>query len=407
MKDAIKNQDVCRIKVLCIFESFSCAGGVEQMGLVLAKFIDRDKFSLNFCCINDKKGPFGKKIEQLGFNIYDLKTLCTLNPINNLKIIWKLYRLFKRERPQVVQTYDMKPNLLGRIAAKWAGILVVIATEVLEPDQRESRKFYSFGHKIKTISWPVMNWLNIWLHKYSDKVIVLSEKARKYREGNTNSNKFETIYSVFDMESFRDQLDTALSSTVLKGQHPVIVAVARMDPVKGHINLLKAMPEVLARFSTARLLLIGDGPHKEVLKKNVREMNLNNTVEFKGYVENLPMQLSSADIFVLPTLSEGFPITIMEAMAMELPVVASRVGAISELVLNKQTGILVEPGNPEALADAIIYLLSHPDDAKKMGHAGRDRIHSIFHPKKGIEQMESLYERLVIEKTPENHHPAA
>lgn len=377
------------------------------MGLVLAKFIDRDKFSLDFCCINDKNGPFGKKIEQMGFNIYDLKTICNLNLKNNLKIIWNLYHLFKRERPQVVQTYDMKPNLLGRIAAKWAGIPVVIATEVIEPDQRESRKFYSLGHKIKTISWPVMNRLNIWLHNYSDKVIVLSEKARKYREGKNNSGKFETIYSVFDMDSFMGKSDTALITDVLKGEQPVIVVVARMDPAKGHINLFKAMPKVLARFAAARLLLIGDGPHKDVLKDNVREMNLDNAVEFKGYVENLPMELSAADIFVLPTLSEGFPITIMEAMAMELPVVSSRVGAISELVLDKQTGLLVEPENPEALADAIIYLLSHPDDAKKMGQAGRDRIHSVFHPKKGIEQMESLYERLVIEKTPKEHHPAA
>jgi len=407
MNETIKSRDAHRIKVLCIFESFSCAGGVEQMGLVLAKFIDRDKFCLDYCCINEKNGPFGKKIEQMGFKIYDLKTICNLNPMNNLKILWRLYHLFKRERPQVVQTYDMKPNLLGRIAAKCAGIPVVIATEVLEPDQRESRRFYSLSHKIKTISWPVMNRLNILLHKYSDKVIVLSEKARKCRVGKNNSNKFETIYSVFDMESFRGQSGAVLNSIVPKGQQPVIVTVARMDPAKGHINLLKAMPSVLERFAAARLILIGDGPYKEVLKKYVMEMNLNNAVEFKGYVENLPMQLSSSDIFVLPTLSEGFPITIMEAMAMDLPVVASRVGAISELVLDKQTGILVEPENPEALDDDIIDLLSHPDDAKKMGQAGRDRIHSMFHPKKGIEQMEALYERLVIEKNPNNNCPAA
>jgi glycosyltransferase involved in cell wall biosynthesis len=403
----MKNEHAGRIKVFCIFESFTFAGGVEQMGLVLAKFLEKDKFDLNFCCLNDKNGPFGTKIENLGFHIYDFKILCNLNVMNIAKIIWKLYRLFKKERPQVVQTIDMKPNLLGRVAAKLAGVPVIIATEVLEPDQKESRKFYSLGEKVKTLSWPIMNTLNVWLHHYSDKVIVLSERARNYREKEINSGKLEKIYSLFDLESFSKQRDTTMNNTVLKRHQPTIAVVARLDHAKGHVNLIKAMPKVLAIFPAIRLLLIGEGPYKETLKKTVSDMNLIDTVIFAGYVESLPETLSSATMFVLPTLSEGCPLTIMEAMALELPVIASSVGAIPELVLNKHNGILVPPGDPNALADAIIHLLSHPDEAKKMGQKGKERIHAIFHPKKGIEQIESLYERLVFEKNPENHHAAA
>ena len=159
-----------------------------------------------------------------------------------------------------------------------------------------------------------------------------------------------------------------------------IVWVGRMVEVKGLVYLFSAMRIIVSSYPNSKLTLMGDGPLKDKLERLAGEMSLTANITFMGYVKYslLPQYLKGADIFVLPSLSEGFPVAIPEAMAACKPVVASNVGGIPDVVTDGVTGFLVAPENPEQLADKIVYLIEHPEEGERMGKAGRKLVEERF-----------------------------
>jgi glycosyltransferase involved in cell wall biosynthesis len=155
---------------------------------------------------------------------------------------------------------------------------------------------------------------------------------------------------------------------------------------KGIKNLVQAMPRILTTMPKVMLVVVGDGPERDRLKEEVRRLGLSGNVIFAGKVaENKLLRLYEiSDVFVLPAIvdsdgnTEGLGVVLLEAMSTQKPVVASRVGGIPEVVVHKQTGILVEPGNPDELARAITYLLKNDQTSVKMGRKGRQRAEQIF-----------------------------
>jgi glycosyltransferase involved in cell wall biosynthesis len=155
---------------------------------------------------------------------------------------------------------------------------------------------------------------------------------------------------------------------------------------KGIKNLVQAMPRILTTMPKVMLVVVGDGPERDRLKEEVRRLGLSGNVIFAGKVaENKLLRLYEiSDVFVLPAIvdsdgnTEGLGVVLLEAMSTQKPVVASRVGGIPEVVVHKQTGILVEPGNPDELARAITYLLKNDQISVKMGRKGRQRAEQIF-----------------------------
>ena len=159
-----------------------------------------------------------------------------------------------------------------------------------------------------------------------------------------------------------------------------IVWVGRMVEVKGLVYLFSAMRIIVSDYPNSKLTLIGDGPLKNKLEWLAGEMSLTENITFIGYVKNtaVPQYLKEADIFVLPSLSEGFPVVIPEAMAAGKPIVASNVGGIPDAVTEGVTGFLVAPENAELLAEKIIYLIEHPEVRVSMGKAGRKKVEERF-----------------------------
>jgi len=159
-----------------------------------------------------------------------------------------------------------------------------------------------------------------------------------------------------------------------------IVWVGRMVEVKGLEYLFSAMRIIVSSYPNSKLTLIGDGPLKDKLERLAGEMSLTEYISFMGYVKNTEVSqyLKEADIFVLPSLSEGFPVVIPEAMAAGKPIVASNVGGISDAVTDGVTGFLVAPENAELLAEKIVYLIEHPEMRVSMGKAGRKKVEERF-----------------------------
>ena len=148
----------------------------------------------------------------------------------------------------------------------------------------------------------------------------------------------------------------------------------------------------------AKYLIVGNGPRKEALMKFTNELGIAEHVVFTGFAENIPEIYSFSDIAVLSSLSEGLPQSLLQAMAAGIPVVATRVGGVPEVVIHEKTGLLVESGDHEGLAKGIIRILRNPDDAEKMSRDARELILKEHTIDKMIDKIEGLYKKLLLQK---------
>jgi len=178
---------------------------------------------------------------------------------------------------------------------------------------------------------------------------------------------------------------------------PRILCVGRLLHQKGFDLAIAAFAALVDRFPQARLTIVGDGPSRFDLEQQAAALGLGEAVEFKGRIspEHVRELMNTATIVVMPSRSEGFPMVALEAAHMARPVVATPVGGLPESVVHQRTGLLVEPEDSLALAEAIAFLLSHPDIARQMGQAGRSRVLDIFNMERFVDAYDMLYRKLI------------
>jgi glycosyltransferase involved in cell wall biosynthesis len=186
----------------------------------------------------------------------------------------------------------------------------------------------------------------------------------------------------------------------LGDQSRVVLTVARFAEQKDHHTLLDAVPAVLAREPQARFVWAGSGPLEEEIRKAVRSRGLDERVIFLGHRQDIPDLMSASDLFVLPSRFEGLPLTVLEAMAAGLPIVATRVCGTAETVQDRVTGFLVEPGASQALAVAISELLADPRRAAQLGARGRVRALRVFGIGRMARETFDLYDELLRQSRP-------
>jgi glycosyltransferase involved in cell wall biosynthesis len=175
---------------------------------------------------------------------------------------------------------------------------------------------------------------------------------------------------------------------------PVVGVVGRLEAQKGHTYLLDAWPDVRRDFPGARLLVVGDGALRAELEARALGPGLHGSVTFTGFRADVPRVLAALDVLVLPSLYEGMPLTVIEASAMGLPVVATAVDGTPEVVRDGETGRLVPPARPAALADALRALLADPARARAMGRAGRAHVLARFDLDTQVEATARVYRRV-------------
>jgi glycosyltransferase involved in cell wall biosynthesis len=187
----------------------------------------------------------------------------------------------------------------------------------------------------------------------------------------------------------------------------IVGSVGRLSPEKGLKYLLHAMPEIARHQASVRLLLAGDGPERRSLERLAARLGLADRVEFTGEIahEQVPQVLARMDIFAMPSTWEGFGVAAVEAAAMELPVVASNIYGIPDVVDDGATGILVPPKDVDGLSRAILRLLRDPDERRRMGRAGRDMVAARYSWTDNVRQMESLYNDLLDKARPPRKAP--
>jgi glycosyltransferase involved in cell wall biosynthesis len=296
-------------------------------------------------------------------------------------MISRLIRVFLMSKPDIVHLYA-KVSTLGRIAAKIAAVKIVICNEV---------DLDGFG---PDIGMKVVAWIKRRLEFFADKIISCSTTVEDHWRSK-NKKKYCVINLPVDFAKFKKINFKSEIKKYKNGDYPVIGMVSRLQPGKGHEYLIRALPDILNDYPDLKVKIVGKGILLNDLRTLSKQLNVSNNIEFTGYVKDIYAELSTMDIFILPSLSEGFPISILEAMAAGLPVAASNVGGIPEIVENGINGFLFEPKDIEAIAKVLKSFFLNYERTLEMGRLGRQKIISNFSPEKYIQKLDLLYGELM------------
>jgi len=237
---------------------------------------------------------------------------------------------------------------------------------------------------------------------WGDKVIAISEPVREHlvNDLHVSKEKVITIYNGVNINRFIYPVTTEQKAEYKKAsgldqEQPVVGIIARLSPVKGQKYLIKAFKHILNKVPEARLVIIGDGPDKQMLMDLIKELGIEKSVKLLPATRDTAPLLAAMDVFVMPSLQEGLGLSIIEAMAGGLPVVASDVGGIYTVVKEGQTGFMVPPKDDNTLSEAILKLLGDNTLCKKMGEQGREFVENNFSINTMGQQVEELYENLL------------
>jgi glycosyltransferase involved in cell wall biosynthesis len=311
-------------------------------------------------------GHAATTLQEKGFNV----TIFNQNVhITNLKNIWILYQWFKKIQPDVVHTAAAEANFHGIIAARLAGVKVRIAEEI---------GFPSHSKKAQIIFR--------WVYKNCNKVICVSRAVKEFliKIGEINSAKGTVIYNPV---STKKKFERTLSGEF------TVVCVGRLEKVKNQQLLIKAFSQLENKES--KLILVGDGRERTNLEQLCVQLNCTEQIEFIGFSAEPEKYLAKAHLFVLPSLSEGFGIAVLEAMQQGLPCLCSNVGGIPEFLEENKTGWLFNPTAESELVQKLSVLSKLPkNELEEMGKNAQTFIANRFSEKEYVTNLEQLYQQL-------------
>ena len=351
--------------VLAELAGSAAYGGGERYLELLFDHIDRARFRGLLIC--PEPGPFVERMEKRGVETH----LVHLAPLFNPFALWRLTRLLVRERVTILQTHGARANFYGRIAGRLAGVPVIISTvhnSLKDYEVRSLRRgLYAF---LLRLTLPIVH-----------RIICVSNANRRdvIDECPAAAAKLRTVYNGVDPSAFPSQPDRKRVREELGiTSGPVLVMIARLTEQKGHRYLLQTIPSLLKTWPQLCCVFVGEGELHDALHRMAVDLAVARACRFVGVREDIADVLAAADVVVLPSLSEGFPFVLLEALAMGCPVVASRVNGVPELIEDHTTGLLVPPRDPQALEAAIREILSDPTAASRMGAVGRAVVRERF-----------------------------
>jgi glycosyltransferase involved in cell wall biosynthesis len=376
-----------KIRILYLITQ-SELGGAQKYVYYLATHLPKDEYDVAVAC--GTGGPLIAALREAGIEVYPLPNLTReIDPIRDLSALVDLFRLIRKKRPHLVHANSSKAGILGRLASRLAGVPVVIFTAhgfVLNEPLGFLKK--SIFHAIEHIGGIL-----------SDLIITVSEKDRQLAIscGIMKPGKVVRIHNGLDL-AWRIVNQKSKTDFGFNDNDILVGTVANFYPTKGLPFLIKAVPEIQKVFPQTRVVLVGDGKLKPELERLASKLGVSDSIIFTGQREDVSEILSVLDIFVLPSVKEGLPYALLEAMAARKPVVATAVGGVPEAVVDGETGFLVPAANPEALASSVIKLLQNPELARGMGEAGHRRVLTYFTVERMVMETKDIYRRILKEK---------
>jgi glycosyltransferase involved in cell wall biosynthesis len=341
-------------------------GGLEKLLVEFARHADRSAFELFFVSLSER-GPLAEALEACGWPVASLNAKPGLRP----RLVLRLARLFHQWDIDVIHTHNNGPLIYGAPAARLARVAGVVHTRHGQ-SSRASRRQTALVRVVARLA---------------DRIVCVSDDSLRLSVAQgIPARKLCRLWNGIDIERF------AYTGPETRGP---AVLVARLSPEKDIATLLRAVALVVRDEPAFQLEIAGEGACLAELERLASELGVAERVRFLGLVHDVPALLARASLFVLPSLTEGVSLTLLEAMARGLPIVATRVGGNAEVVMDGDTGFLVPTMSPDVLAEKILLLWRDPERARRMGQAGRERVERFFNVRAMVGEYEDLYRRIV------------
>lgn len=357
-------------------------GGLERFVLDLAQCQLAEGHQPAIYCLTHP-GRLAAESERSGIKVHSFDKSAGPHP----GTLWKIVRQLRIDRPDVLHSHNHLVHHYAVVAGRLAGVPVLVNTRHGSERVMVSSPSGSF------VSTAPVDKSSDLIYRatvpFVDSVVLISEATRRFyiQHRGVPASKTRVILNGAHLEKF-------LASPAHPAAAPPRIrfgTAARLVPVKDHYTLLRAFAAVVLQVPHAELAIAGDGPLRKELEAFTKELNLSDRVTFTGALPDTPKFLSELDIFVLSSLSEGLPISLLEAMAAGLPVVSTRAGGVDEVAIDGETAFLADPADAEDLAQAMIKMAKRSDLAE-IGALGREKVKTQFR----IEQSWAEYHKLFL-----------
>lgn len=377
-----------KIKILHIINSLDI-GGNERFLLQILEYLPRERFHQEVC-VPDRGKDATRDLER---ECHRLRTGITIiRAAGNLdaRVLLKLKHLIMRGHYDIVHTHLIYSQIYGRLAAAAAGAKVVVSSE--------QNVYRAKAHA-------PFRWIEGRLSGLTDRIIACSNGVREHliRKVGINPLKVVVVPNAVDTGVFFpigresplfEKVRDVRRELGIEDGDVVTGTVGHMSPQKGHRFLVAAIRRVQLRYPQAKFVFVGKGKLREDLRKQARALGIEGAVRFAGIREDIPIVLNGFDVFVLPSLWEGFGTAIIEAMACGVPVVATRVGGIPEIIEHGTDGLLVPPGRSRPLAQSIIKLLDNASLRRDMIYRGLRKTMGPFNVARMVETVAKIYSQM-------------
>jgi L-malate glycosyltransferase len=353
-------------------------GGAEVLAARLARQLGRS-YRFVFACL-DELGPLGQQLRDEGVAVHVLNRRAGLD----WKCPWRLARLLRRERVDLVHAHQYTPFFYALAARRLYRRPPLLFTE-------HGRHHPDYPRRKRMLA-------NRLLLEARDRVIGVGQAVRQalvHNEG-IPDHRVGVIYNGVNLAPFsnsRPDRSAVRREIGVGADDLVLLQVARLDYLKDHATALRTLAQLRPQRPNARLILVGEGEERNAIEELIQKLDLSANVRLLGLRSDVDRLLAAADVFLLTSISEGIPLTLIEAMAAGVPVVSTNVGGVPEVIEDTQTGLLAPAGDDAALAGNVLRLISSLEWRSEIVRRARQRANQIF----SEEQMHQAYRKLYQE----------
>ena len=366
-------------KIIVAYLVRPAEGGIKTHLLTLLDGLDKARYEPVVIC--PPNTSLFCEAEDAGYRVIPLNLVGEINPAKDLAAIIQLRRILGHIKPHILHIHSAKAGLVGRIAA---------ALMIHRPAVALTVHSFVFDERVGRKKRVIVSWTERRLCQITDRIIAVSRALRDeiIADMGLDPRHISVIYNGIKFQEF--------SKTGHEGFR--IGTVSRLAPQKGVEYFIRAAAIVLGKFPSARFTIIGDGPFRTELEKLAVDLGIGESVEFMGFQSDVLSIVADFDLFVLTSTRETFGLTLVEALSLGVPVVASRVGGIPEIIDGSTTGLLAEPRDQDDIAEKICSLLEDRDFARQLGKNGYEYVKEHFGSDRMVGEVQAVYEDLLAER---------
>ncbi len=392
----IHNGTQAPIKLLIVTKS---TGGLASYNLAMCQYLDQTQFDIHVVCLSDNNELYVGKLREMGVDALPMAmNRYAVVPISDVRLLWHLMDYVRHNNFDVILGHGSKAGFLVRIIERLTGVPAIYGLHSM-----------SFEHRIQGKKACIYKQLERLATHLGGHIVTVANATRNslLQDHITSSEHITVIHTGIDLEKFTRQLSKAEAcrNLSLDPDRPVVGWAARLTAQKSPLDFVRIAHKVRNAVPDVQIYMAGEGELEAEVMALINQLSLQDTIIRAPWQSDVPAMLSAFDVYVLTSRWEGLPLSILEAMAMNVPCVATAVDGTPEVIENGVNGFLVIPGNDDQMAECIIQLLNNEDQRKAFSLAARKCIESSFTAKRMVTEWESLF-RDVANHSPTYHYSA-